>query len=101
MPGPGYFAEGQPATLHLGASRLKESTQLELDLQVACAKRHRSTAQGTGHHGRTETSLDQEDEEGGAQHEDEQDDVTVERLMKNNIMMMKKKTKTPPMRFSS
>ena len=50
LPGPGYFKEGQPATLHLGASRLKESTQLELDLQVACAKRHRSTAQGTGHH---------------------------------------------------
>ena len=35
---------GQPA-LHLGASRLKENAQLELDLQVSCAKRHRSTAQ--------------------------------------------------------
>ena len=38
--------QGQPA-LHLGAARLRDSTQAQrgLDHQVSCAKRHRSAAQ--------------------------------------------------------
>ena len=40
---------GQPALL-LGAARLRDSTpaQWGLDLQISCAKMHRSDAQGTG-----------------------------------------------------
>ena len=66
---------GQSA-LYLGAARLQDSTpaQQELGLQVCCAKRHRSAAQGTGQQGPRR-------EQRGCicvQHEDEEQDVTVE-----------------------
>ena len=51
--GPSCFMGPRPASSHLGAARLQESTptQLALGLKVSCAQRHRSSTQGTGHQG--------------------------------------------------